>query len=82
MEVALWTYKILKFKICFALIARQFQFFFFFFWFIVQFYTLNLILFHFNCNIEKCQPSLANLFTLFLLFKVTINAVFAWCCET
>ena len=53
-EVALRT-KV--FKICCALIARRFQVFF---RLIVKFYTLNLILFHFDCNFDKCGPSFAN----------------------
>ena len=50
-----------------------------FFLLIAQFYTLNLILFHFDCNINKCRPSLANY--LLFLSKITKNAVFALCCE-
>ena len=54
------------FKICCALIALRFQiFFFFFFWLKAQFYALNLILFHFDRNIDKCRPSLAD----YLLFS-------------
>ena len=34
------------------------------FWLIAQFYALNLILFHFDRNIDKCRASLAN----YLLF--------------
>ena len=49
--------------------------FFFFFQLIAQFYTLTLILFHF----DKCWPSLAD----YLLFSVKIakNVVFALCYE-
>ena len=46
------------FKICCALIALYFQNFF---RLIAQFYTLNLILFNLDCNIDhKCRPSLTN----------------------
>ena len=51
------------FKICCALIALRFQFFF---QLIAQFYTLTIILFHFDRNIDKCRPSLAD----YLLFSV------------
>ena len=57
-EVALRT-KV--FKICCALIALRFQNFF---RLIAQFYSLNLISFHFDRNINKCRPSLAILFCL------------------
>ena len=53
------------FKICCALIALRFQFFFF--RLIAQFYALNLILFHFNRNIDKCWPCLANYLLFFCL---------------
>ena len=49
------------FKICCALIALRFQNFF---RVKVQFYTLNLILLHFDRNIDKCRACLAN----YLLF--------------
>ena len=58
-EVALRT-KV--FKICCVLIALRFQIFF---RLIAQFYTLSLILFHFDYNITKCGLSLSN-FALFL----------------
>ena len=61
-EVALRT-KV--FKICCALIALHFQNFF---WVIGQFYTLNLILFHFDRNINKCRTSLAT-YLLFFCHK-------------
>ena len=38
-----------------------------FFWLIPQFYTWNLILFHFNRNIDNCRPSLANYLLFFCL---------------
>ena len=40
-------------KICCALTALRFQIFF---WLKAQFYALNLILFHFDRNIDKCWP--------------------------
>ena len=61
MEVALQT-KV--FKICCALIVLRFQFFFLV---IAQFYTLTLILFHFDCDMDKCRPSLANYLLFFCL---------------
>ena len=76
MKVALRT-KV--FKICCALIALSFQFFFFF-RLVALFYTLNLILFHFDRNINKCRPSLGN-YLLFFCLKIAKNAVFALCCE-
>ena len=59
------------FKICCA--------FNFFFRLKAQFHTLNLILLHFDRNIDKCQAYLAN----YLLFqsKIAKNAVFALCSE-
>ena len=51
-----------------------------FFRLIAQFYTLNLILFHFNRNLDKCWPSLANCLPFFHQ-KSQKNAVFALCCE-
>ena len=60
-EVALRT-KV--FKICCALIALRFQIYF---RVIAQFYTLNLILFHFDRNFNKCRPSLANNLVFFCL---------------
>ena len=60
-EVALRT-KVFK-SYC-ALIALRFQNFF---WLIAQFYTFNLILFHFERNIDKCQPSLAHYLLFFCL---------------
>ena len=58
-EVALRT-KV--FKICCGLIALRFQIFF---QLIAQFYTLTLVLLHFDQNIDKCRPSLAD----YLLFS-------------
>ena len=72
-EVALRT-KV--FKICCTLIALRFQIFF---RFIAQFYTLNLILFHFDRNVNKCRPSLAIICSF--LSQIAKNAVFALCCE-
>ena len=59
-EVA-WRTKV--FKICCALI---------FFWIEVQFYTLNLILFHFDHNIDECRLLLEN-YLLFFCFKSKKN---------
>ena len=70
-EVALRT-KV--FKICCALIALRYQHFF---RLIVQFYTLNLILFHFDRNTNKCRPFLAN-YLLFVSNRKK-NVVFALC---
>ena len=61
-EVALWT-KV--FKICCTIVALRFQFFFF--RLAAQFYTLNLIFFHFDRNIDKCRPSSANYLLFFCL---------------
>ena len=63
-EIALQT-KV--FKICWALIALRFQFLFFFFRLIAQFYILNLILFHFDRNIDECRRFLANYLLFFCL---------------
>ena len=60
-EVALRTE---VFKICCALIALRFQNSF---QLIAQIYTLNLILFHFDRNIDKCPPFLANYLLFFCL---------------
>ena len=62
------------FKICCALIALRFQNFL---RLIAQFYTLNLILFDFDRNFDKCRSSLAN----YLLFlpKIEKSAVFGLC---
>ena len=60
-EVALRT-KV--FKICCALIALRFQNSF---QLLAQFYALSLILFHFDRNIDKCSPSLANYLLFFCL---------------
>ena len=54
------------FKICCA---------FNFFQLIVQFYILNLTLFHFDRNIDKCWPFLVN-YSLFFCLKLQKNAVF------
>ena len=62
------------FKFCSALIALHFQNIF---RLKAQFYALNLILFHFDCNIDKCQRFLANYLLFFV--KVAKNAVFALC---
>ena len=59
-EVALRTN---IFKNCCALIAQRFQFFI---RLKAQFYTLTLILFHFDQNIDKSRPFLAD----YLLFSV------------
>ena len=40
---------------------------FFFSRLLAQFYKLNLILFHFDRNIKKCRPSLANYLLFFCL---------------
>ena len=52
------------FKICCALIALRFQTFF---RLKAQFYSLNLVLLHFDRNIDKCQACLANYLLLFSL---------------
>ena len=52
------------FKICCALIALHFQNFF---RLKAQFYKLNLILLHFDRNIDKCRASLANHLLFFRL---------------
>ena len=39
----------------------------FFFWLIAQFYSLNLTLFDFDHNIDKCRPSEANYLLFFCL---------------
>ena len=65
------------FKICCALIMLRFQVFF---RLIAQFYTFNLILFHFHRNIDTYWPSSAN-YVLFFISKIAKNAVFALCCE-
>ena len=52
------------FKSCCALIALRFQNFF---RLIAQFCTFNSILFHFDRNIDKCRPSLANYLLFFCL---------------
>ena len=52
------------FKICCGLIALRFQFFF---RLKAQFYTLSLILVHFDRNSDKCWPYLANYFLVFSL---------------
>ena len=59
-EVALRT-KV--FKICCALIALRFQNFF---RFIAQLYSLNLVSFHLDRNINKCRLSLAIICPLFV----------------
>ena len=64
------------FKICCALIALRFQNFF---RLIAQFYSLNLISFHFDRNINKCRPSLAIICSF--LSQIAKNAVFVLCCE-
>ena len=51
---------------CLKFVGLRFQFFFFF-WLIAQFCGLNLILSHFDCNIDKCRPSSANNLLLFCL---------------
>ena len=73
-EVALHT-KI--FKICCAFIALRFQKFF---WLIAQFYTLNLTLFPFDCNVNKFRPSLAFISSFFVSNRKK-NVVFALWCE-
>ena len=52
------------FKICCALIALRFLFFF---RLKAQFYALSLILLHFDCDIGKCRPSIANHLLFFSL---------------
>ena len=52
------------FKICCALIVPRFQNFF---RLISPFYTLNLTLFHFDRNVDKCRPYLANYLLFFCL---------------
>ena len=65
------------FKICCGLIALHFQNFF---QLIAQFYKLNLILFHFDRNIDQCRPFFLATCLLFSV-KIAKNAVFALCCE-
>ena len=62
--------KLQVFKICCALIALRFQFFFLL---VIQLYTLNEILFHFDHNIDKCQAS------TFSLSEIAKNALFELC---
>ena len=61
MEVALWKK---AFKICCTLIALRFQNFL---RLKAQFYSLNLILLHFNRNIDKFRACLANYLLFFSL---------------
>ena len=61
-NIAEITMRTKVFKICCVLIALRFQNFF---RLIAQFYTLNLILFLFDRNIDKCRDCLAN-YLLFL----------------
>ena len=51
-------------KISCVLFALRFQNFF---WLKAQFHTLNLILFHYDRNIDKCWPSLENYLLFFCL---------------
>ena len=37
-----------------------------FFRIITQFYTLNINVFHFDCNLDKCRPFLANIHSFFV----------------
>ena len=74
-EVALRT-KV--FRICCALIALRFQLFFLVDSAILYIeFELNFV--PFNCNINKCQPSLAIICSF--LSQIAKNAVFALCCE-
>ena len=73
-EIALRTK---AFKLCYAVIALRFQSFF---RLIAQFYTLHLILLHFDCNILINVDRLLQLFALFLS-QIAKNAVFALFCE-
>ena len=69
------------FEICCVLIVLRFQIFFFF-WLIVQFYTLNFFLFHFDHSIHELTSAFfSKLFTPFLS-KIAKTAVFALWCET
>ena len=61
-NIAVVALRTTVFNICCDLIALRFHFFF---QLIAQFFTLNLILFHFDGNIDKCWPSTANYFLLF-----------------
>ena len=76
LNIAEFALRTKVFKICCALIALRFQKFF---RLITQFYSLNLVSFHFDRNINNCRPSLAIICPF--LSQIVKNAVFALCCE-